>query len=205
MVVMIHHPITGRGITGNLKEVTMPERKELKAAAKQQIKGNIGILFGMILVMGLITGTLVGGLFFPAMQVGLCLVFIGITGGVKPAIGDLFKRANSFGKALWLMIITGFFTMLWTYLLIVPGIIKALSYSMGPYIMAEHPDWTARQCLTESKRIMKGNVGKLFMLHLSFFLWYCLCGITFGIGYIYVFPYVNTTVANFYNAIKNVE
>jgi len=184
-------------------EFNMPERKELKAAAKEQIKGNIGVLFGMILVLGLITATLVGGLFFPAMQVGLCLVFIGLTSGIKPAIGDLFKRANTFGKALWLTIITGFFTMLWTYLLFVPGIIKALSYSMGPYILAEHPDWTARQCLTESKRIMKGNVGKLFVLHLSFFLWYCLCGITFGLGYIYVFPYVNTTVANFYNAIKN--
>jgi len=180
----------------------MPERAQMKQMARSQIKGNIGILFAIVLVMGLISATLVGGLFYPAMNVGLCLIYIGIAYGQKPSLGDLFKRANTFGKALWLSIITGFFTMLWTYLLFIPGIIKALSYSMGPYIMAEHPDWTARQCLNESKRIMKGNIGKLFVLQLSFILWYMLCGITFGIAYIYVLPYVTTTVAHFYNAIK---
>jgi len=178
------------------------DRKQLKANAKSQIKGNIGILFLCYLVMGLISGTVVGALFAPAMGLGFCLMYLGLIDGVKPAIGDLFKKANAFGKALWLMIITGFFTVLWTYLLIVPGIIKGLSYSMGPYIMSENPDWTARQCLTESKRIMKGNVGKLFVLELSFIPWFLLCSITFGIAFVYVFPYMNTTIANFYRQIK---
>ena len=180
----------------------MPERVQLKQQAKEQIKGNIGILFAITLVMGLIAGTLIGGLFVPAMNVGLCLIYINMTIGTKPSVGDLFKRVDTFGKALWLMLITQFFTMLWTYLFIIPGIIKGLSYSMGSYILAEHPDWTARQCLSESKRIMKGKVGKLFVLQLSFFPWHLLGGITFGIAYIYIIPYINATTANFYNAIK---
>ena len=180
----------------------MPERAQLKQAAKEQIKGNIGILFAIMLIMGAISATGLGGLFTPAMNVGACMIYISLTIGNKPEVGDLFKYANLFGKALWLSIITGFFAMLWTFLFIVPGIIKGLSYSMGPYIMAEHPDWTARQCLTESKRIMKGNVGKLFVLMLSFIPWLLLCTITFSIALVYVYPYISSTVANFYLAIK---
>jgi len=179
----------------------MPERAQLKQAAKGQITGKIGILFVITIVMSILTGVTFG-LLAPAMSVGLCLIYLNMTHGAEPSVGDLFKRSNTFGKAIWLMIITGIFTMLWTYLLIVPGIIKGLSYSMGPYIMAEHPDWTARQCLDESKRIMKGNVGKLFVQELSFILWALLCLITFGLAFIYVGPYMSATTANFYNAIK---
>ena len=179
----------------------MPERKTLKQMARSQIKGKIGILFFCYILIALLAG-ITFGLFGPALGVGLCLIFINITNGITPAAGDVLNRGGTFGKALWLSIITAFFTMLWSYLLVIPGIIKGLSYSMGPYIMAEHPDWTARQCLNESKRIMKGNVGKLFVQQLSFMLWYLLCGITFGIAYIYVLPYVSATTTNFYNAIK---
>jgi len=179
------------------------ERVQLKQMAKEQISGNIGMLFIIAIVMGLIAGTVIGSFFAPAMNVGLCLIYIEMTKGNRPSIVDLFNRANTFGKALWLSIITGFFTMLWTILLIIPGIIKALSYSMGPYIMAEHPDWTARECLNESKRIMKGNKGRLFILQLSFILWGLLCVITVGLAGIYVIPYVYATIANFYRDIKD--
>jgi len=180
----------------------MPDRAQLKSLAREQIKGNIGILFILFLVMGLITGTAIGGLFAPAMNVGMCLVYIGLAAGNKPGIGDLFKRMDIFGKALWLMIITGFFTMLWSLLLFIPGIIKGLSYSMAPYVLAEHPDWTARQCLDESKRIMAGKVGDLFILQLSFIPWFLLCVVTGGIAFIYVLPYVCAATARFYQAVQ---
>ena len=177
-------------------------RSELKTAAKGQISGNIGIFFVCYLLIGLICGTGVGALLAPALSIGLIMMFLGLTNGQKPKIGDLFNGINVFGKALWLNIITGFFTMLWMYLFIIPGIIKAISYSMAPYILAENPNMTAREALNESKRITKGHKGDLFVLQLSFFWWYCLCGITFGIAYIYVVPYMQATMANAYNKIK---
>jgi len=181
----------------------MFNRKQTKLDAKEQIKGNIGTMVLIIIIMGLISMTVIGAIFAPAMSLGLCLIFIGMSNDEKPNIADLFKRANSFARALWLMIITQFFVMLWTFLFIIPGIIKALSYSMGPYVLAENPDWTARECLDESKRIMKGNIGKLFVLLLSFFPWFLLIMITFGIASIYVMPYVGTTVAGFYKSIRD--
>ena len=180
----------------------MLERKEIKSKAKEQIKGNIGAFFLCYLVFALICGTAIGGLFAPAMTIGFCLMYLALPGGTKPTLGAMFKKADLFLRALWLMIITSFFITLWSMLLIVPGVIKALSYSMAPYILAEHPDFTASKALNESKRIMNGHKKELFFLALSFIPWFLLCSITFGIAFIYVLPYYNAAVTNFYIAIK---
>jgi uncharacterized membrane protein len=64
---------------------------------------------------------------------------------------------------------------------------------MSLFIMLEHPEMTATECINESKRIMKGNKGKLFLLQLSFIGWWLLCVITMGIAILYVVPYFSTT------------
>ena len=73
---------------------------------------------------------------------------------------------------------------------------------MAPFILADNPELTAREALSKSKKIMDGHKFELFVLQLSFFWWYLLEGITFGIAAIYVTPYVNATTTNFYNKIK---
>ena len=57
--------------------------------------------------------------------------------------------------------------------------------------------------MSESKRIMDGHKFELFVLQLSFFLWYLLGAITLGIAYIYIVPYYEATITNFYNTIKD--
>ena len=101
-----------------------------------------------------------------------------------------------------LYIITNFFTFLWSLLFVIPGIVKIYSYSMAPFILADNPDFTAREALSKSKKIMNGHKFELFVLQLSFFWWYILDWITLGIASIYVIPYVNATTTNFYNKIK---
>lgn len=59
------------------------------------------------------------------------------------------------------------------------------------------------EALSESKQIMDGRKLDLFILVLSFVLWYLLCLITGGIAYIYVKPYFEATITNFYNEIKD--
>ena len=183
-------------------------RSELKALAKEQIKGNIGILFLCSLVVALICGavgfTYVGPILIaPSFAISMTMIYIALANGKKPEVGDVFKGFSLFGKALWLNILVGFFVFLWSLLLYIPGIIKALSYSMLFYILAENPNMTAQEALNESKRIMDGHKMDLFVLGLSFIGWGLLCGITFGIAYIYVIPYVSATVTNFYNKIKS--
>ena len=182
----------------------MFKRDQLKAAAKNQIRGNIGILFVCTLVIGLVTSvaSVVSWLVYPAFAISSVLIYLGMTAGKKPQVADVFTGFNVFGKAFWLSFLTGLFTMLWMCLLWVPGIIKAISYSMAPYILAENPNLTARQALNESKRITNGVKMDLFVLQLSYIGWALLCAVTFGIALIYVGPYMQATMANAYLAIK---
>ena len=189
-------------------------RIELKSAAKEQISGKIGILFVMMLIVGVIgvacafipvlgpIGTLI---ITSAFEISLCMIYLKLAKNEEISIGDLFNGFNITGKAVWLSIITYIFTFLWSLLFIIPGIIKVFSYAMAPYILADNPELTANEALTKSKEIMDGHKFDLFVLQLSFFWWYILGAITFGIAYIYVVPYVSATTTNFYNSIKDRE
>lgn len=187
-------------------------RIELKSAAKEQIKGKIGVLFVITLIIGAIgvacafipvIGRIGALIITPAFDISLCMIYLKLTKNEEISVGDTFSGFNITGKAIWLKIITQFFTFLWSLLFVIPGIIKAYSYSMAPYILAENPELTANEALSKSKEIMDGQKFDLFVLQLSFFGWYMLSAITFGIAYyIYVIPYVSATTANFYNSIK---
>ena len=182
----------------------MFNRGEIKAAAKQQIKGNIGILLACALVGGLVTSvaSIVSWLVAPSIAMGMTMIYLALTSGQKPKVGDIFNGFSIFGKAWWLSFLTGLFVMLWSCLFVIPGIIKSIAYSMAPYILAENPTMTAREALRESKRITTGAKGSLFVLELSFIGWALLCGITCGIAFIYVGPYMSTTMANAYKVLK---
>lgn len=186
-------------------------RAELKAAAKAQIKGKIGMLFlcylivfGIGLVAGFIpvVGVIVSIVVTPALSLGLNMIYLGLTEEKNVEVGTLFKGFQFVGKALWLTILIAVFTFLWTLLFYIPGIVKGLSYSMAFYVLAENPEMTAREALRESKEIMHGHKWELFVLQLSFILWMLLVTVTFGIAAIYVVPYQTCTVANFYQKIK---
>ena len=186
-------------------------RAELKAEAKKQISGNIGNLFVMFLIMFVIefvlafipiVGPIMGALVSPVFGLSLCIVYLALTKGTGTQIGDIFKGFNSMGKAIWLQIITNFFTAMWSLLLVIPGIIKTYSYSMAFYILADNPELTAREALSKSKEMMNGHKLDLFVLQLSFIGWSLLTGLTFGLAGIYTIPYISATMANFYNSIK---
>ena len=186
-------------------------RSELKAAAKEQIKGKIGVILVMTLVIFAISlacgfipvvGAIVSFIITPAFSLSLCIIYLKLTKKEEISVGNVFDGFNKTGRALWLNILIAIFTFLWTCLLIIPGIIKQYAYSMAYYVLADNPELTAREALTKSKEIMKGHKLDLFVLQLSFIGWYFLIGITFGIAAIYVVPYISATTANFYNSIK---
>lgn len=185
----------------------MINRLEMKRVAKAQIKGNIGILFICQLVISLITGIaapvfMAGFLIAPSFALSTVMIYIALTQNVRPSVGDIWKGFNLFGKALWLTIITGFFTFLWSLLFIIPGIVKGFAYSMAPYILADHPDMTAREALRASKIMTDGHKGELFVLSLSFIGWFLLIPLTLGLIMIWLVPYAQATYANYYIAMK---
>lgn len=183
-------------------------RAQLKQLAKQQIKGNIGILFLCAIICSLI-GTFanilpaIGSiLLIPVISYGLTLNYMAVVAGQKATVGRLFEGFNSFGRVWCMNFLRGLFVCLWSLLFYIPGYIKMLAYSFAPFILADNPDMSARQSIKESKRMTKGHKGDLFVLYLSFFPWYLLGFVTLGLAYIYVAPYMSATLVNYYNSLK---
>ncbi len=115
---------------------------------------------------------------------------------------EKYTSAKEFFKALGLSVLKYILVALWSILLIVPGIIKALGWSLTPYIIYDEPELTIWQIMKKSEDMMKGYKGKLFLLGLSFIGWAILGAFTFGILYIWLYPYMQMSYAIFYDDIR---
>ncbi len=191
-------------------------RLALKTAAKSQIKGKIGILFLISLIIGLISGIasvvlsfipIVGSLIgiiiiTPAFALSTVRVYLMVINGGKPSASDSFCGFDDFWSAFKVSFLVGLFTFLWSLLFVIPGIVKSYAYSMSTYILAENKGKPALECINESKAMTNGHKMDLFVLGLSFIGWHLLGGITFGIAYIWITPYINATMANAYQSLK---
>ncbi len=193
----------------------MKTRAELKAMAKEQIRGHIGVLFLIALVIALITGavssiagvgqTVSAFIITPAFSLSTILIYLNLVKGQKPEVKDAFNGFNDFWTAFKATFLTGLFTFLWSLLFVIPGIVKSYSYSQVLYIVAENPKISAREAIKRSMAMTEGHKMELFVLDLSFLGWAFLGLLTLGIAYIWVGPYINATKVNFYNEIKPAE
>lgn len=189
-------------------------RQDLKAAAKQQIKGNIGILFVITLIISAISSICfaipavgwIADVFIlaPGFALSTYIIYLDLTQGAKPEIADAFIGLKNFWAAFKTTFLVGLFTYLWSLLFVIPGIIKCISYSQAMYIVAENPEIGALEAINRSKKMMAGHKMDYFVMLLSFLGWAILGGFTFGILYIWLIPYMQATFANFYNSIKPV-
>ncbi len=137
------------------------------------------------------------------LQAGFTIACLNAAAFRPVSFGNLFDSFAIFFKVLWLQILMGIFIYLWTLLFIIPGIIAAYRYRLALYIMLENPEMSALDCISESKRMMQGRKGELFVLDLSFLGWHILTVIPFVS--IWVYPYTNVTYVNYYFALKNIS
>ncbi len=120
---------------------------------------------------------LVGGPFMLGLSILLLTFFR--TKQVNNSL--IFEGFSQFTKAFLLQLLIWIKTLLWGLLFVIPGIIAYYRYSQAFYILADHPEYSVGQCIEESKRLMRGNKGKLFCLELSFIGWAILAGIPGGL------------------------
>ena len=187
------------------------ERATIKAASKKQIKGNIGILFLISLVIGLITGAvgsipvlgqIAAMLLGSAFSLATIDIYLGVAEGRKPELKDAFSQFKNTLPAFCTSFLVGLFTMLWSLLLVIPGIVKACSYSQAMYILADNPGISPKEAINKSKEMMEGHKMEYFILGLSFIGWAILGAFTMGILYIWLLPYMQATFANYYKSLK---
>ncbi|AFM00979.1 MULTISPECIES: DUF975 family protein [Desulfitobacterium] len=134
---------------------------------------------------------------------GLASFFLKLARDQESTFSELFSGFHYFLKNFVMNFFIILFTTLWFLLLIIPGIIAVLRYSMAYYIMNDNPDLKPLEAIDLSKKMMYGHKERLFFLWLSFIGWFLLGIFTLGIGFLYAMPYYNATLANFYEDVKD--
>jgi len=195
-------PAGGHGETPN---------KDLMAQALTALQGQWGLAIGTCVVLGFVCvlaavipliGNVISFLISGALALGVATFFLAIARGQEAQLPMVFGGFQRFGSALGAYFFMALFTILWTLLLIIPGIIASLSYSMTYYIMADDPSIGCRDAISRSKEMMNGMKWKFFCLGFRFIGWSLLCCLTLGIGFLWLVPYMNCTFAKFYDDVK---
>ena len=140
------------------------------------------------------------------VEVGYARFNLDLVESVKePEIGTLFGYFPHWKTTAAAKFLQGLYVLLWSLLLIIPGIMASYSYAMTGYILAETPDLTASEAIARSKEMMAGNRFRLFCLHFSFIGWDFLCMLTLGIGNLWLQPYKKAAVAAFYREVSRAQ
>ena len=135
---------------------------------------------------------------------GYAVVFLANSRGAEDPfnVSRLFDGYKDFGRVFTTILLMQVYTFLWTLLLIVPGIIKALSYSMTSFVLYDNPEMKNNEAIELSMKMMDGHKMDLLWLYLTFIGWGILCIFSLGIGYFWLAPYVQTSLAQFYEEVK---
>ena len=155
--------------------------------------GLIGVIALLSLLQFIIGGT---------VQLGYAGYLLRQNRRQDPRFSDLFSEFYRFGRGFAQKFLVGLYSVLWTLLFVIPGIIKSFSYAMTPFILADHPEMTANEAITASRKLMDGHKWELFVLSLTFIGWQLLCALTLGIGLLWLVPYQNAALAAFYREIS---
>ena len=161
---------------------------------------------GFLKTFGVVIGVLAVGcfLFIYPLYVGYYKAFRNLNAENDGEIlRNTFRETfNSWGRNIWGMFLMYLFISLWSLLFIIPGLIKTFSYALTPYILKDYPELSANQAINLSRKMMKGHKLDLFCLGLTFIGWVILSILTFGIGVLWLVPYMTSATSVFYLDVK---
>lgn len=73
-----------------------------------------------------------------------------------------------------------------------------LAYSQAYYLALDYPEESALSLMRMSRHFMKGHKGRLFYIYASFIPLLLLCILSLGIGFLWVLPYMQAVLTEFY-------
>ncbi|MEN8125175.1 MAG: DUF975 family protein [Bacteroidota bacterium] len=188
---------------------------ELMKSAKESLSGKWGLAIGTFLVYELvIAGIQQASEHYPLsslillfiagpLAVGISVFSLKLSRNEEARFEQIFEGFYKLKTSIIAYLLVVLFIFLWMLLLIIPGIIAAISYSMTFYIIAEDDSIEPMDAIDKSKIMMDGYKLKYFYLGLRFFGLALLCILTLGIGFLWLIPYAHVTFAKFYDDIKD--
>jgi uncharacterized membrane protein len=190
------------------------ENSILMKQARESLRGKwlfaIGAIGASFIILILTTkipkiGSFLNFIIQGPMALGLVIFCLSFSRNQNPQFKQIFDGFKRFKTTFVAQLLITVFTILWGLLLIIPGIIAGISYSMTFYIIADDPNIGAREAIKKSKKMMMGNKWKLFGMGLRFAGWILLSILTLGIGLLWVVPYAQIATTKFYDDLKNHE
>lgn len=185
---------------------------ELRAVSRTTLSGNwmmaaLATLVYLLIAGGVssipVAGSVLAIIITYPLAYGFAILFLDLFREGKPIdIGKLFDGFKDFGRVWGTLILVAIYTILWTCLLIIPGIVKSYSYALTPFLLKDEPELKYNAAIEKSMGMMDGYKMKLFLLDLSFIGWMILSILTLGIGLLFLQPYMNTARAAFYEDLK---
>ena len=183
----------------------------LMKMARESLKDRWGLAIGTfavyILIVGILQsfslGRIASVVITGPLMLGVSIFSLSLSRNQEARIEQLFEGFDHFLLTLKTYLLMILFIVLWLLLLIVPGIIAAISYSLTFYILADDKTLKPKEALEKSKKMMEGNKWKMFCLGLRFIGWFLLSILTLGIGLLWLIPYAQVSVAKFYDDIKD--
>lgn len=137
------------------------------------------------------------------LSVGFRKFFLENREGNTSVANVFYGFKHAYGNNMTIMFKALVKNILWLFVFVIPGIVKAFEYSIIPYILAENPEMSSKEVFAEAKRLMKGNKMRVLMLDLSFIGWLLVSILTVGIGAFIIAPYYHATRAEFYKEIMS--
>ena len=193
-------------LTGIETYITTGSGQESSAAVPGQLSGmpaEAVAVFAGISVLAIVICILVKVFIFNPLEVGCHRFFIENCTDSSTGLGAIKKGFIHYRKVFITLFLRDLFLALWTLLFIIPGVIKAYSYRMVPYIEADEPELGSLEIITKSREMMKGHKWKAFVLDLSFIGWHLLALVTFGLSEVFwTSPYIESTNAELYLSLK---
>lgn len=175
------------------------------------ILGIIGFIVGIIVgIFGeeSVVGSIISILFEIAIipyTFGMYAYYLKLVRGKDFSTDDLKKYYPMFVRLFLIDLLAGIFIMLWSILLVIPGIIAAISYSMIYFIAVDDESLSSSEVLKKSKEMMNGHKWEYFVFQLSFIGWEILCTLTCGILLIWIFPYMTAANVMYYEELKKLN
>ena len=162
----------------------------------------IPLVIGGILVAGVI-GIALSIMVFSPLEVGCRRFYLESTQNrfELRELGYAFTN-KGYVNIVLTMLLRGVYTVLWFLCFIIPGIVKSYSYSMVPYILSENPMIAPSRAIEISKQMTRGHKLDMLVLDISFFGWILLGGLALGVGILFVNPYIHSTHAQLYLALR---
>ena len=206
--------------------------KDIKKKSKADLKNNYGIsiltkiLLSLVLFGSAAAGFIVGAVIVAGANTCCYAAFyVDIAKRQIKGVDSTYRGFRQFARALKVMliyagVILGVLIAYILLMLMIPHFVVStiliillaiavffisIKLKFVFYIMNDETDLSAVNCIKKSWRITKGSFGKILLFELSFIGWRLLTLLTFGALNLYVLPYRNTAVANFYLSLTQTD